>query len=132
MGSVVSILSSSQRVPTALIVDTDLSASESLGRLLAARQVRALRVTDSIAAFALLRTEAIDILICEDLGGFHGIEVLEACEALFPKVRRVYLARQPSPELDGAATLRGHVHAIVTNAMSPVEVLDTIASLTHP
>ena len=77
----------------------------------------------------MLRSEAIDILICEDLGGLYGVEVLEVCEALFPSVRRVYLARKAPPELHCEAVVRGHVHATITPCMHPVDLRNVIASL---
>jgi DNA-binding NarL/FixJ family response regulator len=123
------IVPRSGRSPTALVVDTDPSSLESLRKLLAECQIRAIGVTNSIAAFDTLRAEQIDILICEDLGGLHGVEVLEACEALFPGVRRVYLARTASPELHSEAIIRGHVHATITGAMHPVDLRDILASL---
>lgn len=118
-----------ERVPTALVVDTDPSSRESLCKLLAECQIRTVTAPNSIAAFEALRRESIDILICEDLGGLYGVEVLEVCEALFPSVRRVYLARKASPELHCEAIVRGHVHATITACMHPVELRNVIASL---
>jgi response regulator RpfG family c-di-GMP phosphodiesterase len=130
MGRLIStIVSRTKRVSTALIVDTDPSSLDSLCRLLAECQIRAVGVTNSVAAFEILRSEPIDILICEDLGGLYGVEVLEVCEALFPSVRRVYLARAASAELHSEAVTRGHVHATITDAMHPVDLRDTLASL---
>jgi response regulator RpfG family c-di-GMP phosphodiesterase len=117
------------RRSTALILDTDPASLQSLCKLLAECEIRAVGVTNSIAAFQVLRAEPIDILICEDLGGLHGVEVLEACEALFPNVRRVYLARTASVELHSEAIIRGHVHATITSAMHPVDLRDVLASL---
>ena len=118
-----------ERTSTALIVDTDPSSRESLSKLLAECQIRAVGVSNSIAALKILRSEPVDILICEDLGGLLGVELLEVCEALFPNVRRVYLARKAPPELHCEAIIRGHVHATVSLVMNPVELRDTIALL---
>jgi DNA-binding NarL/FixJ family response regulator len=114
---------------TALIVNTDGDSRESLCRLLGESRIRALGVPDGISALRVLRKEAVDVLICEDLGGYHGVEMLEACEALFPSVRRVFLAKKAWPELRGEAILRGHAHATVTSAMHPVDLRDIIAAL---
>jgi hypothetical protein len=119
-------------VRIALVLNTDTNARESLCRLLGESripQIRALGVPDAVSALRVLRKEAVDVLICEDLGGYHGVEILEACEALFPNVRRVFLAKNASPELNGEAILRGHAHATVTNAMHPVDMRDIIAAL---
>ena len=120
------------RASTALIFDTNASSRESLCKLLGECQIRTIGVSDSIAAREALRSEAIDILICEDLGGLLGIEMLEMCAALFPNVRRVYLARTASSELHAEAIARGHVHASVVDAMNPIEMRDTIARLVRP
>jgi hypothetical protein len=117
------------RARTALIVNTDCDSRESLCRLLGESRIRALGVPDGISALRVLRQEAVDVLICEDLGGYHGVEMLEACEALFPSVRRVFLAKKAWPELHGEAILRGHAHATVTSAMHPVDLRDIIAAL---
>jgi DNA-binding NarL/FixJ family response regulator len=119
----------SPRVRTALVLNTDREARESLCRLLGESRIRALGAPDGISALRILRKEAVDVLICEDLGGYHGVEILEACEALFPNVRRVFLAQNASPELHGEAISRGHAHATVTNAMHPVDLRDIIAAL---
>ena len=120
------------RLITALLVDTDPVSRDSACKLLAECQIQAVIATNSVSALELLRTEPIDILICEDLGGLYGVEVLEVCEALFPNVRRVYLARKAAAELQCEDVVRGHVHATVTAAMHPVELRDVIASLVHP
>jgi DNA-binding NarL/FixJ family response regulator len=114
---------------TALVVNTDLAVRESLCRLLGESRIRAVGVPNGVAALRVLRTEAVDVLICEDLGGYHGVEMLEACEALFPQVRRVFLATKASPELNGEAILRGHAHATITGVMHPVDLRDIIAAL---
>jgi CheY-like chemotaxis protein len=114
---------------TALVVNTDSDSRESLCRLLGESRINAVGVPNGVAALRVLHDQAVDILICEDLGGLHGIEVLEACEALFPHVRRVFLAKNASAELHGEAISRGHAHATVTNAMHPVDLRDIIAAL---
>jgi response regulator RpfG family c-di-GMP phosphodiesterase len=116
-------------VRTALVVNTDGDSRESLCRLLSESRIRALGVPDGIAALRVLRKESVDVIVCEDLGGYHGVEMLELCEALFPSVRRVFLAKKVSPELHGEAILRGHAHATVTSAMHPVDLRDIIAAL---
>lgn len=120
-----------ERLPkrTALVVNTDSDSRESLCRLLGESQILALGVSNGVAALRALHDQAVDILICEDLGGLHGVEVLEACEALFPHVRRVFLAKGASAELYGEAISRGHAHATVTSAMHPVDLRDLIAAL---
>ena len=133
MGSMIStIVGRTERGSTALVVDTDPSSRDSLCKLLAECQIRAVVATNSVSALEVLRTEPIDILICEDLGGLYGVEVLEVCEALFPSVRRVYLARKAAPELHCEAIVRGRVHATVTHSMHPVDMRNVIASLVHP
>jgi len=129
MGSPVLRLVSPARVPLALIVDTDPSSILSLHNLLGECQIRTLAVSNGADALEVLRTQAIDLVICGDLGGFHGVEVLEACQALFPQVPRVYLARKATPELHSEAILHGRVHATVTLAMHPVDLRNVIASL---
>ncbi len=114
---------------TALLVDTDPDSRVSLSELLAESHIRTVVATNSVAALAALRSQRIDVLICEDLGGLYGVEVLEACEALFPNVRRVYLARKASAELHCEAMVRGHVHATINDSMHPVDRRDLIASL---
>jgi hypothetical protein len=113
----------------ALVVNSDQTSLESLCRLLGESSIVALGVRDGVSALRVLRSEAIDILVCEDLGGYHGVEMLEACEALFPQVRRVFLEKKVSTELHGEAILRGHAHATVTDAMHPVDMRDIIAAL---
>jgi response regulator RpfG family c-di-GMP phosphodiesterase len=130
--------SSATRLPkhpaqrTALVVNTDRDSRESLCKLLGESQIHALGAPNGVAALRVLQNEAVDIMICEDLGGFHGIEMLEACEALFPHVRRVFLEKNASPELHGEAIFRGHAHATVSNAMHPVDLRDIIAALVAP
>jgi DNA-binding NarL/FixJ family response regulator len=119
----------SDRTPAALIVDTDPASRSSLSQLLAECDIRSVFATSAVAAFEVLRREPIDILICEDLGGLYGVELLEACEALFPTIRRVYLARRAPAELHSEAMMRGHVHATISDCMHPVELRDLIASL---
>jgi DNA-binding NarL/FixJ family response regulator len=114
---------------TALVVNADVAARESLCRLLGESRFRAVGVPNGVAALRVLRSEAVDVMICEDLGGYHGVEMLEACEALFPEVRRVFLASNASAELNGQAILRGHAHATITSAMHPVDLRDIIAAL---
>ncbi len=114
---------------TALVVDTDPDSRVSLCKLLAESHIRTVVATNSVAALDVLRSQAIDVLICEDLGGLYGVEVLEACEALFPSVRRVYLARKASAEIHCEAMVRGHVHATISDSMHPIDVRNTIASL---
>jgi len=46
-----------------------------------------------------------------------------------PSVRRVFLSKKASPELNGEAILRGHAHATVTDTMHPVDLRDIIAAL---
>jgi len=133
MASLVStIIARTERASTALLVDTDPSSQESLCKLLAECQIRTIVVTNSIAAMEVLRSEPVEILICEDLGGLYGVEVLEVCAALFPSIRRVYLARKASAELHCEAVVRGHVHATVSESMHPVDLRNVIASLTRP
>jgi len=133
MASLVStIISRTERASTALLVDTDPSSQESLCKLLAECQIRTIVVTNSIDAMEVLRSEPVEILICEDLGGLYGVEVLEVCAALFPSIRRVYLARKASPELHCEAVVRGHVHATVSESMHPVDLRNVIASLMRP
>ncbi|MEI9950518.1 MAG: hypothetical protein WDO74_16430 [Pseudomonadota bacterium] len=114
---------------TALLVDTDADSRVSLCKLLTESHIRTVVATNSIAALAVLRSQQIDILICEDLGGLYGVEILEACEALFPSVRRVYLARKASAELHCETMVRGHVHATISDWMHPIDLRNTIASL---
>jgi response regulator RpfG family c-di-GMP phosphodiesterase len=133
MASMVStIIARTEQASTALLVDTDASSQESLCKLLAECRIRTIVVTNSVAAMEVLRTEPVEILICEDLGGLYGVEVLEVCAALFPSIRRVYLARKASAELHCEAVLRGHVHATVSESMHPVDLRNVIASLTRP
>jgi response regulator RpfG family c-di-GMP phosphodiesterase len=114
---------------TALLVDTDPDSRVSLCKLLAEVNIRTVIATNSVAALAVLRSQPIDLVICEDLGGLYGVEVLEACEALFPSVRRVYLARKGPAELHCQAIVRGHVHATIAAAMHPVDLRNLIAAL---
>jgi hypothetical protein len=44
-------------------------------------------------------------------------------------VRRVFLSKKASAELNGEAILRGHAHATVSGAMHPVDPRDIIAAL---
>lgn len=119
----------SERTTTAMIVASDPSSRESLCKVLAECQIRAVLAANSVDALEVLRAGRIDVLICEDLGGLYGVELLEMCEALFPDVRRVYLARNATPEVHCEAIVRGHVHATVSDSMHPVDLRNAIASL---
>jgi len=116
-------------VSTALVVDSDSDSRVSLCKLLAEAQIRTVTAANPSAALAVLRNQQIDMVVCEDLGGLCGAEFMEACEALFPRVRRVYLAKRASAELHCEIMMRGRVHATVSNSMHPVDLRNVLASL---
>ena len=113
----------------ALLIDSDPSSRDSLCKLLAESNIRTLLATNSVQALAVLRSEAIHVVICEDLGGLYAMELFEACQALFPNVRRVYLAKKAPVELQCETMVRGHVHATISHAMHPVDLRNAIAAL---
>ena|SRR6478735_3984212 len=124
-----SMVKRAERQPIVLLVDTDPNSRVSLCRLLAESNIRTLVATNSVAALSVLKSQKVDVLICEDLGGLYGVEMFEACEALFPEVRRVYLARKASAELHCEMMVRGRVHGTVSELMHPVDVRDLVAKL---
>ena len=85
--------------PTVLCVDDEQYILKALERMLVCYGCRVLLANDAGKALALLETEKIEVLICDEaMPGMRGIEVLRQAKVISPNTARILLTAHCSDE----------------------------------
>lgn len=117
---------------TVLMVEDNLTFRQSLGEILRARfpQLRVLEAGDGVAAFDLMQTQRVDLVLMDiRLPGENGLELTRKIKRRYQGLHVIIVTNHDLPEYREAAFRYGADHYVDKNSATCEEIAGLVQSV---